>query len=170
MRNIHQKILRSRRGFLIIIAVIVSGILISIGVGIANLSLKELLISTTGRDSLYAFYTSDSGVECIYYWDNVRDDPNLTSKFNIGVPEDEDDIECNSVLIDPGTPNFSYIKEFKYNLDLDQQDECVKASVAKNDIVNPPRTTILSWGFNTACDAVSPRKLDRAIRSSYNSR
>ena len=54
-------------------AVLTSSMLLSIGLSIFNLTLKELELSSSGRESQAAFYASDSGVECALYWDIIED-------------------------------------------------------------------------------------------------
>lgn len=66
-----QKILYGERksGFVLLFSVLVSGIVLAVGLGIISITLKELLLSNTGKDSQYAFYAADSGLECALYWD-----------------------------------------------------------------------------------------------------
>lgn len=59
-------------GFAMLFAVLTSSVLLSIGLSIFNLTVKELALSSAGRESQAAFYASDSGVECALYWDVVK--------------------------------------------------------------------------------------------------
>ena len=64
-------------------AVIVSSILISIGLSIFNISIKELTIATTAKDSVQAYYAADSARECAVFWDIVQGAfPACVSEFN----------------------------------------------------------------------------------------
>lgn len=56
-------------GFALLFSVITASILLSIGLSVFNISLKELLLSTASRDSQIAFYSADSARECAIYWD-----------------------------------------------------------------------------------------------------
>ncbi len=56
-------------GFAMLFAVLTSSVLLSIGLSIFNLTIKELALSSSGRESQAAFYAADSGVECALYWD-----------------------------------------------------------------------------------------------------
>lgn len=60
---------RKESGFAMLFAVLTSSVLLSIGLSIFNLTLKELALSSSGRESQAAFYAADSGVECALYWD-----------------------------------------------------------------------------------------------------
>lgn len=55
---------QKNKGFVIMIAVLVSSMLISIGIFIAIIALKELQLSSSSKDSQKAFYAADSAIEC----------------------------------------------------------------------------------------------------------
>jgi len=50
-------------------AVMTSTIILAVGVSIISIALKQLSISTLGRESQYAFYAANTGAECALYWD-----------------------------------------------------------------------------------------------------
>jgi hypothetical protein len=56
-------------GFAILFAVLTASLLMSIGISIFGISIKELSLSTSSRDSQIAFYAADSARECALYWD-----------------------------------------------------------------------------------------------------
>ena len=63
----------SLAGLTLLFALLVVSAALSVSLGVANIVLGELLLSSTGRDSQVAFYTADSGVECALYWDLTGD-------------------------------------------------------------------------------------------------
>jgi len=65
--------IKNKKGFALLFAVLISGLLITIGVSIFNISIKELMISASIRDSQTAYYALDSATECFFYWDTVSD-------------------------------------------------------------------------------------------------
>ena len=56
-------------GFAMLFAVLASSLLIALGISIFNISLKELQIATSEKDSQAAYYAADSAEECALYWD-----------------------------------------------------------------------------------------------------
>jgi len=60
---------KSNRGFALLFAVFTASILMLIGVSIFSVSLRELAISQSAKDSQLAFYAADSARECALYWD-----------------------------------------------------------------------------------------------------
>src|SRR6185369_14936182 len=59
----------NQKGFALLFAVLVSSVLLAIGVSIFNLTVKELALSASGRESQFSFYAADTGAECALYWD-----------------------------------------------------------------------------------------------------
>ncbi len=59
----------ARRGFVLLYAVMTSTIVLAVGVSIISIALKQLAISSLGRESQYAFYAANTGAECALYWD-----------------------------------------------------------------------------------------------------
>lgn len=57
------------RAFALLYAVMTSSIILAVGVSIISIALKQLSISTLGRESQYAFYAANAGAECALYWD-----------------------------------------------------------------------------------------------------
>lgn len=57
------------RGFALLYAVMTSSIILAVGVSLISITLKQLSISTLGRESQYAFYAANAGAECALYWD-----------------------------------------------------------------------------------------------------
>lgn len=56
-------------GFALLFSVLLASLLLTIGLSIFSIALKELAISTASRQSVHAFYAADSGRECVKYWD-----------------------------------------------------------------------------------------------------
>jgi len=61
--------LKANEGFVLIFSVIISSILLSVGLAMFSIALKELILSSSGRESQFAFYAADSASECAVYWD-----------------------------------------------------------------------------------------------------
>lgn len=63
-------------------AVTIMAILLFISFAVVNIAVKSTLFSSSGRDSQFAFYAADAGIECALYWDTKND----ISKFDPTVP------------------------------------------------------------------------------------
>jgi len=151
MKNKHKKL---KSGFAMLYAVLVASILLSIGLAIFNLTIKELLLSSLGRDSQFAFYAADTGAECALYWD-FRADAFSTSTLS--------NIECAGVTVnDMGGQGYGVPSVF--TIDFSPEPYCTTVSVTKYDA--PRRTVVEARGYNT-CDLANPRRVERAIRATY---
>ncbi len=60
---------RAQRGFTLLLAALVASIVVAIGAAIYSITIKELNLSATGRDSQFAFYAADTSAECALYND-----------------------------------------------------------------------------------------------------
>ncbi|MCK6462368.1 MAG: hypothetical protein L6Q29_00910 [Candidatus Pacebacteria bacterium] len=136
-------------------SLLVISIILSIGLGVSDVIIRETKISGLGRESQVAFSAADAGVECAFFWEIKH--PGLTqSAFN----------SANSVSCAGNTVNNNFstnISNFTLNLG---NSSCVSVKVDKAS--SPTQTIIESRGYNTDCGAVSPFKVERAIRLTLN--
>lgn len=145
---------RRSAGFAILYSVLVSSIILTIGLAIFNLTIKELLFSSLGRESQFAFYAADTGAECALYWDFVGDAFATSSSSSI---------ECaNTIIPDMGGNGYGVPSVFTLN--LAPEPYCAIVSVTK--VESPSKTKIESRGYNT-CNENNPRRVERAIRVTY---
>jgi len=146
--------IKRTQGFTLLFAVLISSLLLAIGLAIFNITIKEIILSSAGRESQFAFYAADTGAECALYWDLKG---GAFSTSTVG------SLNCNNVTIsDLGGQGYGVPSIF--TLDFAPEPYCVIVSVTKN--TNPERTTIESRGYNT-CDTSNPRRIERAIRVKY---
>ena len=58
------------RGFTLFIAMLLTAVILSVGTALLDMSLKQVLLSTTAKNSSLAFYNADGAMECALYWDS----------------------------------------------------------------------------------------------------
>jgi len=68
------KLIKNNKGFALLFSVLVSSLLLTIGLSIFSIALKELAISTSARQSIHAFFAADSGREYFLYRDIKQGD------------------------------------------------------------------------------------------------
>jgi len=137
------------RGFTLLLAVLITSIILGMSVGISVFIIRELLISSIGRESQKAFFAADSGVECALYWDLKQKAFVLSSTRAIS---------CAGASPIVGGP--SGISEFDLTFD---NGACVHVKVNKTI---PSSTIIDSAGHNT-CNLNDPNRVERTLRVSY---
>lgn len=155
--------LRTNRGFTLLLAALVASITLSIGVSIFEITQKQVILSSLGRDSQFAFYTADTGAECALYWD-VRH-----NAFSTTTPITP--ITCDSTA--DGSPNIDVSSTdtasypVYFNFQFEPGGLCAEVVVTKQ--LSNPQTVIHSDGFNTNCASIaaSPRSLQRSVEIRY---
>jgi type II secretory pathway pseudopilin PulG len=55
-------------GFALLMTIVVVSVIISIGLTVLDLSIKQIRLSTNAKDSEIAFHAANSGIECAQYW------------------------------------------------------------------------------------------------------
>jgi len=143
------KIKKFSEGFTLLLALIVANIVLVISLGVYNIIIREIELSGLGRESQIAFYASDSGTECVLYWDIKKGPISTTTPKTI---------ECLGQSVSAGG---SLISSFKLNFN---NGACAKIVINKT---NPSLTQVDSYGYNFGCDSSLPRKVERGIRITY---
>ncbi len=62
----------TEKGFALLLAIIVSSVVLAIGVSILKISVNQVALSTTARESEFAFQAAHAGVDCMTYWRNEK--------------------------------------------------------------------------------------------------
>src|SRR3990167_1894958 len=71
--QVKSKKFERNKGMTLFIAVTVMAILLIISYAVINIAIKGSQFATSGRDSQFAFYAADAGLECALYWDSKTD-------------------------------------------------------------------------------------------------
>lgn len=66
---------KKRGGYVLLLAVLISSIILSISLSVYSLGLKQFLLSAFLSDSQKALAAADRGIECFMYWDALFRDP-----------------------------------------------------------------------------------------------
>lgn len=146
----------TQRGFTLLLATLTASLLLILGAAIFSLIKKEVILSSLGRDSQFAFYAADTAAECALYWDVRHNIFASTTPTNTAT--------CDGQNL--GTIVFSSYGapiSFEYN----PNGYCARVSVTKNNA--DPYTIIDARGYNTSCSAIenNPRALERAVEITY---
>ncbi len=152
------------KGFTLLFAVLISSILLAIGIAIFDITVRELKLSSAVRESQYAFFAADTGIECAIYWD-------YQGAF---VPGANGDISCGGQTITV-TAAPSYGSPATFSAALPTSNRCVIATITKTQLAGDPgggipvRTAIVARGYNVPCADVATdvNTIERALRALY---
>lgn len=158
-----------KKGFVILIAVLVSTLVISIGAFIASIAIKELALSSSGRESQIAFYAADSALECALYQD-LREFAFAATSTASGPTS----VYCNGanwgIDLQTGDANESQTY-FDVSFIIDGRTEdtspYARVKVDKQNIgtIND-KTIIEAQGYNIK-DPTVPNRVERALQVTY---
>ncbi len=185
---------KSQRGAILLIAVTVSSLVLAIGLGILNITNKEIILSSFSKESGKAFYAADTGIECALFWDisyakgGLSESPFATSSslslsettslscagqvFNVDphVDADFDKWKISHKDAVSATTTFKFSAwSADYDGVPDVKNPCVEVKIEKyeeNYGIPVIRTIISAIGYNT-CDESKKRRVSRGIRVQY---
>lgn len=150
------------RGFTLLIAVVLTSVLLSVGLALLDISLKQVTLSSTARQSQYAFYAADSAMECALYWDQqmnvfVYDFPGSQGNTALNVKCGGLDVSNYSVSQSGG------IRTTKYSVPCAGGGLNAWVEVHKNQ---SGVTNIYTNGYNV-CSETDPRRIERGLKVFY---
>jgi hypothetical protein len=155
IKNPSIRLKTSKKGFALLFSVLVSSLLLTIGLSVFSISLKELFISTVARQSIHAFYAADSGREHAIFQDTKEEGGGFFSTEEI-----EDLLLNNTPLI----ANYDGLVDSN---ETDGPNYSLKITKTRNDANScDPKvicTTIISRGY----DSYSGDRVERAIEQTY---
>lgn len=59
----------NQKGFALLYSVLVAVLVVAVGASVVSLAIKQVVLTGTARESEYAFYAANTGIECARYWD-----------------------------------------------------------------------------------------------------
>jgi hypothetical protein len=162
------------RGFTLLLAVLVSSILLALGFAIYNIAVKQVILSSAGRESQFAFYAADSGIECALYADYQQDAFATTSSLGaISCGEGTlppDGVGGGVVVLSRDDSLFPNTRTttFTFSLGPSLTNACTTVVVEKTYSPSDETlaTVVDSSGHNT-CVTVDQRRIERTIRMRY---
>ncbi len=173
MKLIHT---HSQKGFVALFAVLLATVVLSISIGIANVSYKEVVLSSSAREANSAFFAADSGAECLLLHDLKLGQFTAAGSFA--------DISCfgqnpsDAFQFSPiEYENEGTEEAYAFGYQFDLVDSCARIELHKNVEENGVfYTKIEAKGYNMSCTqmgtitsgtAIASRLVERAVRASY---
>ncbi len=136
-----------RQGFTILFAIVIVSIVVSIGISLSLIALKEFAFSNTLRESQLAYYAADSGTHCILYYIS-RNDTNFTTNSQNVICNGDDETynftaPATAIKI---TKDFSFPDILVPNVGFRPSPYVAKVTVKK--ISSPRNIEVTSQGLN----------------------
>lgn len=149
---------RRSQGFTLLFAGLIASLTLTLATSIWLLAFTELRFSFIGRESQFAFFAADAGVECALYWDYQA------NGFATNTPST---ITCNNESF-PGMGGDGYGVASTFTLTFSPVSANVRpcAVVTVTKFASPDRTRVESRGYNT-CNTTDSRRLERLLIVSF---
>lgn len=160
VKKTKKRFATNQKGIAIYVAVTVTAALVLVSFAVINLALKQIGISSSGRDSQAAFYAADSGVECALFWDLKN--PTVSGQSAFATTTPLQNINCNNAAITVTRTGATST----FSITLSPNPYCVNVTVAKGYALGSPTTKIESRGYNS-CSTTNTRRMERAILVNY---
>lgn len=174
---------QSKRGVVILFAVLLVSVVLTVSLGIFNITYRQLVLSSLASESEIAFAAADSARNCALYWDS----PERTNHpfgyykydqetgWSIEPPSTSQSFQCagEDLTIVCYDPNHSHTDEditvpgqcrFQIKMNVGSEGSrtaCANVFVEKNQDTDDQRTTITVDGYNMAC---IPTDINRAVQ------
>lgn len=158
-----------KRGFTLLLSVLIASVLLSLGLAIFSITIRELLLSSTGRESQFAFYAADTGIECALYFDVQLGAFSTTTASAVSCNVDMANASNANQTV--GGQGWGVASTFALSFLPDPY--CAVVTITKTNTNGVVRTDIDSRGYNIgtknedACTSSDPRRIERAIRVTY---
>lgn len=165
----------NKKGFVVLFAVVLASIILSVSLGVANIAYKELIFTTSAKNSNDAFYAADTGAECALYYDQKSTVSATGNVFAFGQATSDVATECGGKAVDLNSGSGTQADPWTFYLFPigPSGKACAKVSLWKDDSVIPTVTTIDARGYNVY-DVVSPNcsfsganRVERHIQLTY---
>jgi Tfp pilus assembly protein PilX len=149
----------TQRGFALLIAVILTSVVLALGEALLDVAYKQILLSSSAKNSQYAFYNADSALECALYWDQKL------NAFDYATPLASGSITCNSTAIQGYTSAVSggtRITTFAVACSTGAGSSASVTAYKQSG----GTTDIYANGYNS-CDATSATRIERGLKVHY---
>jgi hypothetical protein len=150
---------KNQKGYAILFTVVLVSVISLIAVGLSNTIYKQMLISSTAKDSQIAFFQSDMAVECAMYAEtnNKLDDGEV---FDCGI--DKNDAPYLLSVTKTGDI-FTLLPPQQVQ---NSSDPCFRITIEQTNNGNGIDTEVLASGYNT-CNQSGLRAVERTIQIIY---
>lgn len=159
-----KQIKQQQSGFALLMALIVVGVVVSVGLTILDLTIKQLNLSTNSKDSEIALHASNAGLECAQYW-RFKEATKFESGQNLSI-ECFNVTESSGSVTDLDLSSGGSVYEYNFEFDwgtsgVDERCSKIKMLMFASDVdssgatLNNISSVVLGYpsGTNKTCDS-----------------
>lgn len=150
------------RGFTLLIAVILTSVLVSVGMALFDIAYKQIVLTGAVRSSQYAFYAADTGLECALFWDQT------VNAFSAEAPRAS--ITCGGSAIPVSGSTSGNVRTSTFSMPClagrTANVTVMKANAGYSCNTRGSRSCLYVNGFNS-CNAADTRRVERGLQAFY---
>ena len=153
------------RGFALLVAIIFTAVVLSVSLALLNVSYKQILLTSTARQSQYAFYNADSALECALELDQKG--PSGSSVFDYTA--EPAGTNLSPIQCEGQTFNYTASAQGSSPRTTTFSIPCAGGSTNASVVVTKTSsggTNMYSNGFNN-CNTNDPYGVERGIKANY---
>jgi Tfp pilus assembly protein PilX len=152
------------RGFTLLVSVIFSTVVLSVGLALADVAYKQVILASNARQSEYAFYAADAALECALYADQKQNVFYYNFSGSMGNPALNIVCEGYNVTNYAVSQTGGNLRTTSFTIPCTGGTGTQSSVIVYKNINNS--TTIDASGFNT-CNAFDPNRVERGVKASY---
>lgn len=164
---------KMQKGFVLLFAVVLSAIILSISLGLSEISYKQISFGNQARETADAFFAADAGLECALFYDIKGAETEFGDRFSPfgydGTSGTMTTLQCarNNFVLNDGI--FSQQGHWNFVLPNLMGQSCAIVLVDKTSFTG--KTRIVSKGYNVGnenCTGNYPNRVEREIEIRYD--
>lgn len=147
----------SQRGFALLIAVVLTSVVLALGMALLDIAYKQVLLSSSAKNSQYAFYNADSALECALYYDQQQGAFFYNSNYG-------GTIQCSNIAV----TSFAANQDGSARTTVFSIPCASGGTSADVTVIKTPSngTDIYANGYSS-CDANLPTRIERGLKAKY---
>ena len=159
----------TQRGFTLLIAIILASVALVVGLALADVAYRQVVLASAARNSQVAFYRADSAIECALYYDQQF------AAFNVGNAFDQSTLRCEerpllnyteSSLSDGGVKTEFGISGASCAAGQRSASVTIYKHVSGSCSTSGAKNCIFTSGFSS-CSATDPNLFERGLKVLY---
>ncbi|HWH07412.1 MAG TPA: hypothetical protein VNU47_02740 [Candidatus Paceibacterota bacterium] len=150
------------RGFALLIAILIATVAVTLGVSLLDISYKQVILTSTAKQSRVSFYAADSALECALYYDQQ------VNAFSYANPIAAASVRCQNMAVqsyNTYTENAAGGPRRVTTFTIPCATGGSNANVTIYKSSSGP-TNIYANGYNS-CNTSEPRRVERGLKVFY---
>jgi hypothetical protein len=150
----------SRKGFALLIAIIFMSVMLTFGLALGSLGLKQQMLASSAVESQYAFYAADTALECALYADQILDLFRYSPSTLVAPKMTCDGALASSASIVSRTSTDWTISN---RVSLDGGKRCADVTIYKPEVTQSGTVYLYAQGYNASCSVIGSPGGNRVV-------